>query len=252
MKKSLLSCVVLGAFVLVSCKKSDVDGSNSANQAAIAFQLNTSNESSTLGKMEGSKLVWKEGYAHAWKLIFDGVSDCNGKIEDDHHHKRGCHEYEDSMGRHHQVVEDTVDNGVIPFYTSGSGSFTGPVIDTVPVTPCQYRNSNFVILLQPADTGAALVLKGSFDSIPVEFRVNQSLILKGTLDTAAVSGGKHYQAVITLNLAKLSHYLSSADLGAATRDASGVIIISSTSNRELYNRLLLHFYEMAEHSFRHE
>lgn len=87
-----------------------------------------------------------------------------------------------------------------------------------------------------------LVVKGTFTTtggtvVPVEFDLNDNAEIKVEQQNVVVDGKTNLTNVVVLHLNKLLTGVSSADLNAATL-TNGTIIISSSSNSSIYNRIL--------------
>jgi hypothetical protein len=112
-----------------------------------------------------------------------------------------------------------------------------------------------VVLQKTADTSAIpLKLKGTFaDSqgtvIPVEFDLNDDVTIKAKAENIQVTSTTDFVALVHLHLLKLEAGIMAATLDAATL-TNGMLIISSSSNTAIYNRVLANFSNCSEIEFR--
>lgn len=99
-----------------------------------------------------------------------------------------------------------------------------------------------------------LTLKGSYidangAKIPVEFYFNEDFEVEVEAENIVVSANKDYIGLINIQLNKFLTNVVSADLSSATKTAGGVIVISSTSNTELYAKLKANLNAFADCDF---
>ena len=119
-----------------------------------------------------------------------------------------------------------------------------PSLIATPIDSGTYKEIEIrVELTQTADTSALpLKLMGSFtDSqgvvTPVELDLNTNMEIKAEAKDVVVSATQNLQTIFLLNLSKISTGITATDLSAATQTA-GRIVISSTSNANLFNTIL--------------
>ena len=212
--------IVSAGFVLLcaGCKK-NLD----KEKSTITFQLKAANNYSTVSRVQGT-ITWTSGYAYVTDIKFEAEGECQIEGESDIHTQ-----------------------------------FSGPqrvdifapltVLGTIAVPPCDYSNSKFEIALTPAAGNAALELTGTYNSTPIIFRISSGTELAGIGGNSPMTGGINYTALTLLNLDLLTHGITAADLGSATVDATGTIVISATSNVTLYNTILNNFEDIEEVEF---
>lgn len=106
-----------------------------------------------------------------------------------------------------------------------------------------YEKIEFKIKFEPTTTQPALVLNGSYTptsggaAVPVVLQINQPFELKFEKKTpTTIDANTNYGALGTLALNMLTAAVPESLLANATR-TNGQIIISSTSNTQLYNPL---------------
>ncbi|MGZ3766315.1 MAG: hypothetical protein ACXVB0_09250 [Mucilaginibacter sp.] len=99
-----------------------------------------------------------------------------------------------------------------------------------------------VELVQSADTSAIpLKLKGSFSAadgtvIPVEFDINENLTIKAEATNVLLHSTGDLSTIVQLHLDKIVAGITASDLTSADK-TGGVIIISNTSNINLFNKI---------------
>jgi len=115
-------------------------------------------------------------------------------------------------------------------------------ITNVSVPTGTYRHVEFWSELQPLNSQPSLFLSGTYTAggvtTPISFSVGTAITVKAGIDSmviASVSG--NYTALTTLGLITLTQDVTEPDLKAATL-TSGKIVISSTSNVAVYNKML--------------
>ncbi len=120
-------------------------------------------------------------------------------------------------------------------------SMTGITLDTGTYTEIEIR----VEFSKSSTSTLPLVLKGTFTTstgtaIPIEFDLNDNAEVSAAAHDVVVDGKTNLTSIVTMHLGKLLAGISSADIAAATQ-TNGTIIISSTSNQSIYNRVLSNF-----------
>lgn len=110
-----------------------------------------------------------------------------------------------------------------------------------------------LVLKKSATSNIPLTLKGSYTDgsgtkIPVEFYFNEDFEAEVEAENIIVSGTNDYLGLINVQLNKFLTNVVSADLSGATK-TNGVIVISSTSNMELYAKLKANLNAFADCDF---
>lgn len=197
--------------LIVSCKKEAVseDGSN------VRYQLLASDRSSAAGaaNLEGSAfrteatITWNTGFANVTELKFDAKS----RENDISYRSRSDHRV------------DLFD--------------PSPSIGTVLIPSGDYDQVKFKIGLAPANGEPALELTGDYNGTPVVLRVNQPIEIKGAQRNVTITDNNGYTAITDLDLSTLFNDVSANALNNATR-TNGTIILSSSSNQSIYNKLV--------------
>ncbi len=226
MKTKLISMTAIAAVTLIfGCKKA---GNSNAN--AVAYQLKTINRSTALAyspgstinpiaRVAGGSISWTSGYASAEEIKFEA-------------------EGSDSHVEFHSETPLKIDL-FAPLASLGNINIPTGVYDT----------AQFEIDLAPTTTDAALELHGLYNTTPVIFRINQSYEFDAEIPTINIADGQHYNAVTALNLATLTQGIASATLDAATKDSSGTVVISNSSNTSLYNSMISNLQNSEEEDF---
>ena len=105
-----------------------------------------------------------------------------------------------------------------------------------------YEEIEFELELKKQTTGNVFAVSGIYKDAsgtetPVEFNYNEDVNLKLEVENLTVTTSEDYTGLLTLQLNKLASHLSSADFDAASKNGTGTIVISSTSNTGLYNKI---------------
>ncbi|GGH01766.1 hypothetical protein GCM10007422_15740 [Pedobacter zeae] len=117
---------------------------------------------------------------------------------------------------------------------------------TVALASGVYENNQFNLTLASSLTNPPLLLTGTYieasgTKIPVRFEMNQAQVVKLEAKRVEVTAGT-YVAKVTVQLNALVTGLTASDFGQTTRTGSNnMIIISSTINRALYEKLVTRF-----------
>ncbi|MEB0263424.1 MULTISPECIES: hypothetical protein [unclassified Mucilaginibacter] len=99
-----------------------------------------------------------------------------------------------------------------------------------------------ILLVKSAGADIPLTVKGTFTTaggalVPIEFDYNDNAILKAEVENVTVDATTNVTAKLSFHLNKLLTAIPSSQIDAATR-TNGAIIISSTSNAIIYNRVI--------------
>lgn len=118
-----------------------------------------------------------------------------------------------------------------------------PILGSITIPVGTYEEVELDLELKMSTTNIIpLTLKGSYTDgsgakIPVEFYFNEDFEVEVEAENIVVSANRDYIGLINIQLNKLMSNVISADLSSATKTAGGVIVISSTSNMNLYAKL---------------
>lgn len=224
MKTKLISMTAIAAVTLIfGCKKA-----NSPN--GVSYQLKTTNRSTSLAfssgntptsaaRLQGGTITWSSGYASATEIKFEA---------------EGSENHVEFQSETPQKIDL-----FSPLASLGNINIPTGVYDT----------AQFEIELAPTTTDAALELKGTYNNIPVIFRISGNFEIDAEIPSITIADGQHYNAVTALNLATLTQGISSATLDSATKDSSGTIIISESSNVSIYDSFISNLQNSEEVDF---
>lgn len=129
-----------------------------------------------------------------------------------------------------------------------------PVLGNISIPDGTYDEVELKLKLKKSLTSEIpLTLKGSYTNsagtkIPVEFYFNDEFEMEVEAEDLVVSGTTDYLAMINVQLNKFMTNVSSSDLDQATK-INGSIIISSTSNISLYNKLTANLNDFGDCEF---
>ncbi|HSN08819.1 MAG TPA: hypothetical protein VLS85_07265 [Hanamia sp.] len=226
MKTKLISMTAIAAVTLIfGCKKA-----NNSNSNGVSYQLKTTNRSTALAfssgntltsaaRVAGGTITWTSGYASAEEIKFEA-------------------EGSDSHVEFHSETPQKIDL-FSPLASLGNINIPTGVYDT----------AQFEIDLAPTTTDAALELHGTYNTTPVTFILNKSYEFNAEIPAITVADGQHYNAVTALNLATLTQGISGATLDAATKDSSGTIVISDSSNVSIYDSFISNLHDSEQEDF---
>lgn len=129
-----------------------------------------------------------------------------------------------------------------------------PVLGSITLPDATYEEVELkLVLKKSATSNIPLTLKGSYTDgsgtkIPVEFYFNEDFEAEVEAENIIVSGTNDYLGLINVQLNKFLTNVVSADLSGAAK-TNGVIVISSTSNMELYAKLKANLNAFADCDF---
>ena len=208
--RNILLPVTFAIVALSSCKKESADANQSSAQG-IQFQLQTTNRTSNLNRTEASTIVWTAGTASVTMIKFEAKNASNQEIE-----------FKSLIAQQVNLftpVATTLGNVTLPDGT--------------------YQEVEFKITADKTGNTPALELTGQLTNssgtvIPITFLANSRIELKAEQHNVVVSGTSSTTALTSLNLALLTSGISQSMLSNATV-TNGTIIISTSSNANLYN-----------------
>ena len=195
---------------LVSCKKDQ----NISNTPGINYQLQTTNRTSTVGKVESGNIVWTSGYGNATEVKFDAKGP-SGDVE-----------YKSSSNQRIDLF-------------SGISS-----LSNVTLPAGTYKEVEFKVELNPTATEPALLLNGNYSStgpaVPIIFSISTPLEIETEMNDVTVANNSSYKALTDLNLSTLTTGITQNMIDNASK-TNGSIIINSSSNVSLYNIIIANF-----------
>lgn len=220
--KFLIAAAFASPFFFASCKKN-----SSSDPSSFKYKLTTANRSSVVGRIEAGNVVWTSGYASATEVKFEARKSDNTEIE-----------YKSSVAQR------------IDLFSS-----LASVIGNITLPPGTYHEIEFKGELAPSGADAALELNGTFTSgattTPIVFTVNTLLEIKTEKNNVVIADNASYSALTSLNLSLLTRGITEAMLNSATK-TSGKIIISASSNANLYSIILANLDGCDEVEFDHD
>jgi hypothetical protein len=114
-------------------------------------------------------------------------------------------------------------------------------ISNISVPTGTFRHVEFHAELQPLNSKPSLHLEGTYTAggvtTPISFDVNSAITVKSQRDSIVIAASATYTAATTVTLVTLTQDVTEADLKVADR-TSGKIVISSTSNIAVYNKMV--------------
>lgn len=223
MKKNLLpliATVLFATMINTSCKKSD-----STTSPEISFAINTDNSvSTTSNAVNATNALSAITIGTANVTVTSGVANIAAfKLE---------------AKKNNVKTEITTTNLMnVDLFALGQ-SLGSTKIDTGTYKEIEVK----VLLVKSATTALPLVLKGYFTTkagtqVPLEFDFNDNAILKAEASNVHVDGTKDLVTTVNLHVNKLFGNITSAEVDQTTR-TNGTILISSTVNAALYNKIL--------------
>lgn len=215
--------MIASVLVFTSCQKDNGSGGTTSYK----YKLTTSNRSSVVARPDAGSITWASGSAYANLLKFEAKNSSGAEIE-----------YKTPVASQIDIF-----------------SSLAQVVGTISLPAGTYSEIEFKAFLTPSGSSTALELNGTFTSggvtTPVQFIVASNLEIKTEQHSVTVSDGSSYTALTTFDLSTLSSGITEAMLNAATK-TGGKIIISATSNTNLYNIMLTRVDDCDHVEFEHD
>lgn len=225
LKSTVLSAIL--PLIFLSCKKDNATN-QPAGKSSIKFQLQTINRTSAVNRVAvttAGNIVWTSGTALASEIKFEAESN-NQKVE-----------FKSETPQHIDLFS--------PIATLG----------TVNLPAGTYDQVEFKIELTPSGSDPALQLNGEFTSggvtTPVTLMVSGPLELKTEKENVVITDNTTFNALTTISLSSLTNGVTENLLNNAVR-TNGAILISSSSNTDIYNMLFHNFDVSDEVEFEHD
>lgn len=198
--------------VSVGCKKENA-------ASGVSYQLKTANRTSSVARVLAGTVQWNSGYAWVKEIEFEAEKDGNNS----------------GSGNNNSEIEfKTETRQKIDLFAPVSA------LGTIQVPQGTYDEIKFEVEVFPNNGEAAFLLNGSYTNngvtTPVTFRIDLPVEVETKKDNFTISNSASYTAVTTFDLSLLTQGITAAMLDAATR-TNGVIVISSTSNVNLYDTI---------------
>lgn len=213
MKQHVFLALTAISSLLFSCKKESTPDSPSSS--SVSYQLRTSNSSSVIGRTDGeastfrtdATVTWTSGFANVDEIRFEAKSK-----ENEISYKSKTDRRIDLFGNAMPIGDISIPSG-------------------------EYKEVKYRFGLAPVNGEPALELVGSYQGTPIVLRVSNPFEIKGKQKNVSITDNSGYTAITNINLSYLMKDISASALNNATR-TNGQILISSTSNTSLYNKLL--------------
>ena len=214
MKTGFSSTLLMVLFLLiVGCKKE-------SSQSGVNMKIKTTGSSRTGGRISAvdisgrttGSITWTEGFASVNEIEFEAEK-----------------EDEDDETEFKSKTQQRIDL----FSPLASLGF-------INVPPGLYEEVEFEVHLAPTGSSPALELRGTYNTIPVVFRLNDSFEVEAEFEDITIPPDADINAIVSLNLDMLTSGISDAVLDAATL-TNGEIIISANSNVALYRIIMTNF-----------
>jgi hypothetical protein len=205
-----LMTAALAVLFFGSCKKSGSDDST-ATASGMQFQLGVTNPLVTVNKVEApNTILWTSGSAYATQVKLEAKQNAS------------------------QVEFKSTTPAQINLFASVAAS-----LGNVTLPAGTYSEVEFKISVNTNGSVPSLELNGNYTNasnqvIPITFTMNSLFELKTEQSNVTVTSNTSFTALTTLNLQVVSAGITQAMLNSATL-TSGKIIISASSNSNLYN-----------------
>jgi hypothetical protein len=199
MKARLLTIAAISLIGFSSCKKDNI-----AAGSGLSFQLKAANATSAIARAMAT-VTWQSGFVNANLIKFEAKQSGNEV------------EFKSNVQRHIDLFALPTDIG------------------NISVNAGTYDETEFKFFITPNSGEPAFQLQGTVDNTPVVFKVDNSNLIKAEQHQVTLSGSNI--ALTTLDLAGLTQGISATDFSGATQ-TNGTIVISSSSNLNLYNAIL--------------
>lgn len=219
----ILSTAFLSTLLFTSCKKSGTDTASS-----MQYQLKTSNPSSIVNTpATPGSVQWTSGFASANEIKLEANNN-SSQVE---------------------FKNETIQR--IDLFAPLASN-----LGNIVIPPGTYTEVEFKVELNNSGTDAALVLNGQFTNgagvvTPIVFTVNGLFEIKGEQANVVINGNSSITAITTLNLSVLTTGISQAMLNAATL-TGGKILISASSNSNLYSIIVANLHQRHEAELHHQ
>ena len=217
--KNIALLLFVSVLLLISCKKS----SDSPSATSLGVQIQATNKSFSLLKsatLATPSFTWDTSFINVSKIEFDAE-------------KRESEVSHDSSEMH---LEWTGPKKIDLFNLNS-------IVGSMTLQPGIYDEISVKVIAYKADAGNSPVfyLSGSYTNssgtaIPIVIIVNEDFMFKVKLEGSQLDAVNDYSTLINLNLSKLMANVLISDLTAASL-TNGKIIISSTSNVALYDKI---------------
>ncbi|MDN3670793.1 hypothetical protein QWY93_15845 [Echinicola jeungdonensis] len=213
MKQTMKYTVIaLLAFALVSCSD-DKDGTNSPT-VAFSFKTNTSSINVPAGRVQANTLEFTSGTIRLSRIEFEAETDEADSVEVE--------------------IERTIE---IDFATGE----TSPNLDNLVFAMGTYTEARVELEILDENSNPSVVIEGTFtdaenETHPIRFEFNSGETFEVEKEGRIVFGeGASVLAEVTFDPGVWFAGVTREELSAATKNNDGVIVISETSNAEIFD-----------------
>ncbi|MEJ7694397.1 hypothetical protein [Daejeonella sp.] len=221
--------VLSTVLILSSCEKDDSSGSGKLSYkvkpANFTASIGTTISGSGLpvGPTTNSSITWTSGSLYISEIDFEAESK-NNEIE---------------FELKQPVTVDLFN--------------LSPILGSITIPDGTYDEVELKLELKKSTSNIPLTLKGTYTDangakIPVEFYLNEDFEVEVEAEDLVVKGTNDYLGLINVQLNKFLTNVITADLSSATK-TGGVIVISNTSNSNLYAKLKANLNAFADCDF---
>lgn len=210
--------VLMSMLTLTSCD----DGNNPMTEVRFTFEMNKTESQAKAKSVEPSSTImsaadvqFSSGFITIREIVFDGDMVEGGSVSI----------------THEQVAEIDLATGN-----------TTPSLDAVEIPAGNYLSPYLGIELQDINDQPQMVIEGTFiDStgaeIPLRFEFNSGEVFEAEAGQVELLEGRVATAQITFDPVFWFSGVTSEMLGNANRDTNGVIVVSETSNAEIFSNV---------------
>ncbi|HEY4195538.1 MAG TPA: hypothetical protein VGM63_08380 [Mucilaginibacter sp.] len=240
-KKGIFAVIALAVFSLAACKKTgNSPSSTKTSQLSFGVQADNATTNLSASSSTGSKLSTNStsSFTGISGLVFTAGT-------------ANISQFKLEAKRNNVEIEISSRSLTNVDLFAPSPSIADVTIDTG-----AYREIELRALLQKSSDTSAIPLKltGIFTTsggtvIPIEFELNDNVTIKSEVEDVTVTSTTDLAALIHIHLRKLEAGVTAADLEAATL-TNDVIVISNSSNRSIYNKVLANFSNCGEGELR--
>lgn len=214
MKRTLFLSAVMAGLLFASCKKSSNNGYvTSTNQPTMSYEIKATNANYSMDRTTATaNVVWDSAFATPDVIVFEATQ---GNVQV---------QYKATNTQEINLMAPTA----LDF-----GNFSLPA--------GTYTDVTLKIDLDKMGNTPVLQLNGSVTdgtvTLPVELLVNESVQLQTEQDSVTITTDSSFVAVTTLDLSSITTGITATMLLNA-RLTDGTIVLSSSSNENLYRMIL--------------
>ncbi|QKJ29040.1 hypothetical protein HQ865_04495 [Mucilaginibacter mali] len=217
--------IAMAALLFGACKKDNNSANGSSSGSAkMSFGLQADNASAVLANNETSEALVTQASSGAGSVTWtSGTANISG--------------FNFEAKRRGLEVEIRSRSMASIDIFAPVPTMVSSVIDTGLYREIEIR----VMLSKTSGSTIPLTLKGTFTTsggaaVPIELDFNDDATIKAEADNVTVDNTTDITTIVSMHLNKLLDHVSASGLEAATR-TSGTIVISSSSNTSIYNKI---------------